>query len=259
MFVESPSPRRDSAFDAWEMADALALSAHHQAMRDLMNRRLVLSAGAAILLQLRDVRSQDAWYSISGDDGRPVENLRLPVEIAGEADTLPGVIRRGAAHPDITLFEFFDYNCPYCRAAAGDIDAMIKAQPDVQLVLINNPILSRSSHEAASTQLAVVLAHGEQIAVEFHSRLFDIKGKVDGAKALAGAGEMGLNTTDLAAIAQSIRITEVLKRQMHLASSMGFTATPSFLVAGAGILGYPGPKAMTRIVAAVRECGAIVC
>ena len=224
-----------------------------------MNRRQVLAAGAVIVLQLRSARSQDAWYDIAGDNGRPVENLRIPVEIAGEVDSLPGAVRRGAAHPDVMIVEFFDYNCPYCRAAAGDIEAMIAAEPELQLVLFNNPVLSRWSKDAARIQLAVVQSRGEQAAFAFHSRLFSVKGKVDGTKALAVATEMGLDAAELESAAQGSSVTDLLNRHMNLASSMGFTATPSFLMADAGILGYPGPKTMKRMVKSVRQCGAVVC
>ncbi|MCP8937145.1 DsbA family protein [Alsobacter sp. SYSU M60028] len=224
-----------------------------------MNRRDVLAAGAAMVLATRGAAAQEAWYDIAGDDGRPVENLRIPVEIAVEADALPDVIRTGAAQPDVRMVEFFDYNCPYCRAAAGDIEAMIVDQPDLQLVLVNNPVLSRWSREAALVQIAVVQSHGEDAGFQLHRRLFAAKGKVDGARALAAAGEMGLATAELEAAARSDRAGDVLNRHMSLAASMGFAATPSFLVADAGILGYPGPGAMNRIAAAVRQCGAVVC
>jgi protein-disulfide isomerase len=51
----------------------------------------------------------------------------------------------------------------------------------------------------------------------------------------------------------------MLSTQMRLAASLGFTATPSFLIAGAGVLGYPGPKALGRILDAVRRCDRIAC
>ena len=54
-------------------------------------------------------------------------------------------------------------------------------------------------------------------------------------------------------------IGDVLREQVRLASSLGFEATPSFMIAGVGILGYPGPKAMGRIVTAVRTCEKVVC
>jgi hypothetical protein len=52
---------------------------------------------------------------------------------------------------------------------------------------------------------------------------------------------------------------DILRAQVGLASSLGFVATPSFMIAGMGILGYPGPKAMGRIVASVRQCEKVAC
>lgn len=224
-----------------------------------MNRRQVLVGGGVMLLLPSAARSQDAWYALKGDDGQPVANMRIPVEIAVEADNLTGATRIGADAPDATLVEFFDYNCPYCRVAARDLDEMVKADTDLALVVIHNPVLSGSSQDAARVQLAVLRAHGPNAAYDLHKGLYQRKGRIDAPRALDVAKAMGLDTTALAAEAESRAVRDMLDRHMRLASSLGFVATPSFLVAGAGISGYPGPKATAEIVNAVKSCGGVTC
>ena len=87
------------------------------------DRRTVLTSLSfgAIALSTRESFAQgvDRWFPIKGDDGKPVANLRLPVELTSEVDELKGLIRIGAKQPDVTVVEFYDYNCPFCRKAAG--------------------------------------------------------------------------------------------------------------------------------------------
>jgi protein-disulfide isomerase len=204
-------------------------------------------------------RAADGWYAITSDDGKPVANLRLPVELFSQVDELPGLIRVGPDTPDVTIVEFYDYNCPFCRRAAADLADLAAADPDLRLALVNNPVLSPQSQDAAEVELAVLRLQGPRIAYEFHKRLFQLRGRIDADKALAVAGELGITAELARETAASAAVADALDRQLRLAASMGFSATPAFLIAGAGVLGYPGAKSMARIIAAVRRCDAIAC
>jgi protein-disulfide isomerase len=227
---------------------------------NLTRRRfLAVSAGLAGGWGRAHAQDQDGWYAVTSDDGKPVANLRLPVEIYAEVEELPGLIRIGPAAADVTVVEFYDYNCPFCRKAAPDLEALIGADPNLRLGLVNNPVLSPQSREAARIELAVLRHAGAKAAYDFHKRLYAMPGRIDGAKALAAAAEIGLKPDEVARTAATPEIAQMLERQMGVAASLGFSATPSFLIAGAGVLGYPGPRALARIVASVRRCDQIAC
>ncbi len=225
-----------------------------------LDRRDFLVVSAAMAGGIGRAGAQaEGWYPIKSDDGKPVENLRLPVELFLEVDALRGLIRLGSGTPDVTVVEFFDYNCPFCRKAAKDLEAMVGADKGLRIGLVNNPILSPQSKEAAQIELAVMKHRGPGPAYEFHKRLYRVPGKIDGQKAIAVALEVGMSRDDIERSAAAPDVAEALRRQLELAASLGFAATPSFLVAGAGVLGYPGPRSLAGIVAAVRKCGAIAC
>jgi protein-disulfide isomerase len=212
------------------------------------------------MLGLRQANSQDdGWYDIVSDEGKPVPNLRLPVELYSEVDELPGLIRVGAGPPDVTIIEFFDYNCPFCRKAARELGALLAADRGVRLGLVNNPILSPQSKEAALIELAVLKLGGPDRAYELHRRLYRLPGRVEGGRSLTAATELGFDRVEIMRTAAAADVASALDRQLGLAASLGFSATPSFLIAGAGILGYPGPKSLAAIVASVRRCEAIAC
>lgn len=204
--------------------------------------------------------SDHGWFKLRSDEGKPFPNLRLPSELTSEVERLPGLIRAGSDAPDVTLVAFTDYNCPWCRKAAADLDALVRSDADFRLGLVNNPVLSAGSKEAAKVELAVIKTHGRRQAYALHMAALALKGHVDGARALDTAAARGLDRAELAEAAKTDpELTEALDRQMRLAEQLAFTVTPSFMIGGAGVIGYPGPKAIAGMIAAMRRCEMIAC
>jgi protein-disulfide isomerase len=227
-----------------------------------INRRRLLAGAAAVavsgLATSPRARADDAFqFPLVGDDGSRLPNYRLPSQL--NTETVPGVLWVGSSSPDVILAEFFDYNCPYCRASAKDIEALVVRDADFRLGLINNAIISPGSAQAAKVMLAVAKVDGAKAAYAFHKRLLGTRGPVDGRVALDLAAKMGHDRKLIESTGDAAPIGDLLRDQVHLASSLGFVATPSFMIAGVGILGYPGPKAMGRIAAAARKCEKVVC
>jgi protein-disulfide isomerase len=228
----------------------------------MIGRRSLLGGLAAALgTGLTRAFAQDVgqWFPLVGDHGRPVANLRLPVELTSEVDDLPGAIWLGSESRALTLVEFYDYNCPYCRTAVRDIHALMQDEPELRVGLVNNPILSEQSVEAAKVELVLSRLGRPTAVYGFHRRLFERRGTIDGAKALEVADELGAPRGKVEELMGRRDVQDMLSTQMRLAASLGFAATPSFLAAGAGVLGYPGPNALRSIVDAVRRCDRIAC
>ncbi len=104
----------------------------------------------------------------------------------------------GNPNGKITLIEFFDYNCGYCKRALNDLAKLMKENPDLRVVLRDLPILSSGSIEAAR----IANAANNQIKGakfwEFHQKLLGSRGPVGKAEALAVAKELGLDMDRLA-------------------------------------------------------------
>jgi len=222
----------------------------------MLTRRATLSA---LGLLPAAALAQGGWYDLLADDGKPVANLRLPVELFGRIDGLSGAIRAGARRPDVTLVKFHDYNCPFCRRAARDMAGLIRANRDLQVVYVNNPILSGESRAAARVELGVLKFAGNEATRSLINRIYGLSGRITGVRALEMAVSMGLDRESVIAAAAGEDVTSALDNQSDLAGAMGLAATPSFVIAAAGILGYPGPKALARVVRDARECELIVC
>jgi protein-disulfide isomerase len=222
----------------------------------MLTRRCALALTAAFLASPAQAREEQK-YPLRADDGGDLSNYPVPVEL--DPGKLPGIVWKGPASGDVSIYEFFDYNCGFCRAAARDLDAMVAADPKLRLGLVNNAILSMGSAQAAKVQQAVLRLHGPPAAYDYHMRMFARRGEANGASALAVVRAMGLDAAKIEASGDADSVTQVLVRQQKLAEALDLDTTPSFVVSSTAVAGWAGPKALKRIVANSRKCGAPHC
>lgn len=196
-------------------------------------------------------------FPLKGDDGGALDNFRLPAEL--DPAQLPGIVWKGAKNSDIILYEFFDYNCSYCRQAAQGLDLLVNQDAGVRLGLVNNPILSIGSVQVAKIQQAILRLYGPDKAYEFHMKMFFRHGQATGPAALDVTRSMHLDTRKIEESADSATIADVLSRQAHLAGNAGMVMTPSFVLAGNAILGWPGERSLRDMIVESRKCDHPVC
>ncbi len=226
----------------------------------MISRRHMLPMFAALPLVAAGHASAQGYgqtYALRTDAGDVIPNFRIPSTL--DPALLRGIIHVGSASPDVTIYEFFDYQCPYCRSSASDLDALLQSESSVRLALVNNPILTLGSMQAAKVQQATLKLHGDAKAYELHRRLLAEKGQITGIRALDIAKELGLDPDALSPEADSPKIADVMISQIKLAANLGLVATPSFVIDGVGMLGWPGSKTIRSIVASVKTCDRPVC
>ena len=199
----------------------------------------------------------EAEYRLTGDEGQQLPNHT--VKLVGPIDRLPGVVVVGNPKGKATLVEFYDLNCPYCRAAAADLGNLIERDPQLRLVLVPFPVLGIPSIGAARVELAVAKLGTPEQFYAFHRKIYAQRGTVDGPRALAVAASLGLPQQKLLTVADSEQITATMKNLVSLGTALGLEATPSFVVGKLAILGYPGPNALAAFVRAAGTCGQAVC
>ncbi|MCB5174799.1 MULTISPECIES: thioredoxin domain-containing protein [Microvirga] len=158
------------------------------------------------------------------------EAQRAPVELIEDTLALPSAVRLGHAHGDVIMIEYFDYNCPWCKRSAKDLPALLKAEPDLSYVLVNFAVLGAPSVQATRAALAFLQVQGPENYLPLHLALFGLRGTVTGERAMAEAERLGADPARLAAVADSERTTGWMKDAFKLGDSLGFVATPSFLV-----------------------------
>lgn len=163
-------------------------------------------------------------------------------------------------NPDgaITLVEFFDYNCGYCKRAVSDMSALISANSDLRVVLKEFPILSEGSVAAARISIAVKDLAPARYA-EFHQALFARPGEAAETKALDVARELGLDAEALKAAADRDEVTRNLQEVQKLAQLLQISGTPSYVIGRELIPGAVGFDAIQEKIEAVRTCGKTAC
>ncbi|MGU3540117.1 DsbA family protein [Methylobacterium sp. A54F] len=221
-----------------------------------------LRAGAALgtgVASRAGAQGYGQTRAVQNDEGRAVANSVLPGEITGQIPSLRGVTYQGPREAETTLYEFFDFNCPWCRKAAADVVSLAASDPSLRIGLIHNPILSPQSAQAAKVALAVQRRLGSAAAWSLYGTLLGRPGRIDGPGALAAAGSLGVPAREIEEIADSEEVRLALRSHMRIAADLGLYATPSYVLGNAGILGHPGAGSLARMVAATRRCDRIAC
>jgi protein-disulfide isomerase len=132
----------------------------------------------------------------------------------------------GNPNGNVTVVEFFDYNCPYCRAMAPLMEKAEAADPQLRIVYKEFPVLSAGSVFAAKAALA---ANKQGKYVAFHRALYQIRGQVDESKVLEVAGTVGLDVARMKADMQDAAIEGMLDKNNKLAQALRITGTPGFV------------------------------
>jgi protein-disulfide isomerase len=165
----------------------------------------------------------------------------------------------GNAQGDVTLVEFFDYNCGYCKRALGDMMDLLKNDPKLKIVLKEFPVLGPGSVEAAQVAVAVRMQDrtGKKY-LDFHQKLLTGRGQADRARALMAAKEAGLDTARIEKDLTSDEVRASLEESYKLAEALGLNGTPSYVVGSDVVVGAVGLKALKEKVSTAR-CGKVVC
>jgi protein-disulfide isomerase len=158
----------------------------------------------------------------------------------------------GAENGDVTLVEFFDYACGYCRKSNADVDRLLREDPKLKVVWREWPVLGEDSERAAVASLAAA-QQGKYRT--FFDTLF-AAGRPT-ADALARAQQAaGVNPAAVAQLQASPAVRDELARNYQLAQSIGATGTPTFVVGDEVLQGAVGYEALKEAVEKARAAGA---
>ena len=162
----------------------------------------------------------------------------------------PNAPNLGNPEGDVTVVEFFDYNCPYCRSAGQTLQALLAADSNVRLIYREWPILGEDSVIAARAALAA----REQGKYEaFHWALMNGEGRVTEAVIFKVARDLGMDVAKLEADMVSPAVEAHIALSNALAQQLGFTGTPAFIVGDKTAPGMLSFDEITRLVADARN------
>lgn len=148
---------------------------------------------------------------------------------------------------DVTIVEFFDYQCGYCKRSFEPLMDFVKADGNIRLILKEFPILGPASHTASK---AAIAAKKQGLYMEMHRALYEHKGGLDEDGIYEIARSVGLDLVQLKKDMNDPSIQDHVSRTYRLAEQLGVDGTPAFIVGG---MMYPGMADKARLEEMVTE------
>lgn len=155
----------------------------------------------------------------------------------------------GNPEGDVTLVEFFDYRCGYCKRMTSTLAQLLEEDPQLRMVMKEYPILSAESVEAARAALAAVRQGKYE---DFHFALMENRGDFSEDEVMAIATSVGLDEDQLRADMADPEIEAALRRNHALAGQIGVGGTPAFIVNGVLIPGATSIEQLRALIAEAR-------
>lgn len=196
----------------------------------------------------------EAIEALKARDQADAESRAQRALTTRQADLLndPGSPVAGNPNGDVTIVEFFDYRCPYCKQVHPTVQALLREDRNIRLVYKEWPILGAPSIYAARAALA---ARSQGKYAAFHGALMEVRGNLDEAAVLRAAAAAGLDGAKLRSDmeAQATELEQIFARNNDLARSLGITGTPAFVIGDVIIRGATEKESLKKVVADVRR------
>ena len=159
----------------------------------------------------------------------------------------------GNPQGDITLVEFMDYRCSYCRKAHSEVAELIKTDGNIRFVVKEYPILGEASLTASQFAIAVRMLHGDAAYEATHNALMTMRGEPDLETLKRLAGDQGLDADPILAKMTSAEVRSVIDDNHALAAAMDISGTPTFVLKDVMLRGYVPLEGMREVVKDARE------
>lgn len=159
----------------------------------------------------------------------------------------------GNPEGDITVIEFMDYRCGYCRKAYAEVEELVKADGNIRFILKEYPILGEDSIASSRFAIAVQQLHGADAYKKAHDALITLRGSPDAETLGRLATDLGLDPKPVLERMNSDEVTAVIAQNQDLGQKMSITGTPTFVIDQTLLRGYVPLDGMQQIVADERQ------
>lgn len=221
------------ALSAQELTDERIKELALQAIRE--NPQIILEAVQILETEQADAQAQAQTQVLQ--DERDVLERDPNAPVLGNPDG------------DVTVVEFFDYNCPFCRRAMPELQGLLDGDKNVRLVYREWPILGEGSVFAARAALA---SREQGKYEEFHWALMGMQERAEEDSIMRIAAEIGLDVEKLRADMESPEVEEHIATSNRLSQGLGFNGTPSFVIGDNLVPGIIEEEELRSLVEEVR-------
>ncbi|WP_136645479.1 DsbA family protein [Tabrizicola sp. YIM 78059] len=188
-------------------------------------------------------------------DAMAQRDLMLLAENADAIFASPDDWVGGNPDGDVTLVEFMDYRCGYCRKAYAEVAELVESDGNIRFVVKEFPILGEASLLSAQFAIAVRQLHGDAAYETVHDALIALRGEPNTETLSRLATDLGLDPQPILDRMGSEEVMAVIKANHALADTLEISGTPTFVLKNMMLRGYIPLDAMRNIVAEVRADG----
>lgn len=174
----------------------------------------------------------------------------MPDELRKALERSPNAPVLGNPKGDITLTEFFDYNCQFCKKMVPTVQKLISADPELRVVYREWPVFGEDSEFAARASLAS-LDQGRYW--QFHSALMQARGRAAEPTVMRVVRDLGLDEAKLRRDMNSQWVSDHITLSFQLADHMGLMGTPTFIAGDEGVFGEMSLDELRDLVARARQ------
>lgn len=153
---------------------------------------------------------------------------------------------------DVTLVEFMDYRCGYCRKAYAEVEELVATDGNIRFVVKEFPILGEASLRSAQFAIAVRQMHGDAAYKAVHDALIELRGEPTVETLARLAVDLDLDPQPIMDRMGSDEVMRVIKANHELADTLEISGTPTFVLPEMMLRGYLPLNVMRDIVAEVR-------
>ena len=170
----------------------------------------------------------------------------------------PDDVSLGNPKGDVTVVEFFDYNCGYCKQALPDMNALLEKDKNIRFVLKEFPILGPDSLAAHRVADAFRKIRRDRYN-EFHQALLGAHERATEKRAIEVAASLGVNEDEIRAMMKKSPADDSIRESYRIAQELGVSGTPSYVIGNDPVFGAVGASELSAKVANLRSCGKTTC
>lgn len=211
---------------------------------------------------IRDVfgllRAEDAKREAAAQKERSEQAKQALVDNKDALFNAEGQVVFGNPDGDVTLIEFLDYNCGYCKQAFSNMLELLDSDKNLRFIIKEWPVLGQPSMEAALVAMAVSEEAPEKYW-DFHKDMMTLRGRANQESALRVAEKLGISREILEKRFQDRALLKPIEENYRLAESLHLTGTPGFVLGDEVIPGFVPADTLREKIKEIRSCGSTSC
>lgn len=233
-------PLPAQAFDLTSMTEAERDAFHNEIRNYLMENPQVIMEAVAVLEQRQQQQQAQNDVTLVQDNAEA---------LFSDDHSWTG----GNPEGDITLVEFMDYKCGYCKRAFPEVESLVEADGDIRVIVKEFPILGEESLLAAQFAIATLQTAGDEAYKQVHDALMTFQGDISEPALRRVAEGFDLDADAIIAHMDSDEVGQVIAANHALGQRMNITGTPTFVMNDQMLRGYVPLDVMQEIAAEIRQ------